>query len=209
MKILKSIIYILLIFCMTISFISCGKKGEVINENSNTLETESTTQNKITKYTIGNLTVINIKDILDKTSLNDELKLELTNDKTNDQFCSIEYSIKDKSGKKMATVFANSDLENKASSFSITWDYNNSTANENEVLVKATEILIISVWPDYSEEYMEYVVKTVAFKTSFLNAFRNENTAYTANAVSGFISAGISAGKVTYTISYANLVENV
>ncbi len=209
MKTFKNFICLLLAVTIFCCFTACGKDNTNANKDNQSVNSEQVDENKITAYTIGNLTVLQIKEILGNLNLNDGLKLELTHDNTKDQYHSLTYSIKDADGKKRASINATSDLENKAASFSITWKYNDSTAAQNEALSKASETMIIAVWPDYSEEYMEFVEKTVSFKTSYLNAFRNENTTYTANATSGFISAGMSAGNVTFTINYANLVENV
>ncbi len=191
------------------SFSACGKNNK--NNTNSTLSTVSEEEKPPinNEFTIGNLTVLQIKDILDKTVLEDGLVLEKSEDNTDKEYHSITYVIKDSKGKKQATVSANSDLENKAASFSVSWDYNKATAELNTSLAKASKTLVTSVWPDYSEEYMGYVSKNVSFETSYLNAFRNENMTYTANAVSGFISAGMSSGKVTFTVVYANLVENV
>lgn len=210
MNILKRFMYLslcgILIFCLS----ACGKKegndSVITDGTASTVSDDSNTP----YFTIGNLTVKEIMTVFSGISLNDSLVLSLVTDGTDTEYHHAEYEIKDESGNQLATVSTSSDLENKAASVSISWNYNDMDEQTNTKIVAASKTIITSVWPDYSEEALSLVEKTVRFETGFLNAFRNETRAYTANSkTGGFISANMSGGYATFTILYPNLIENV
>lgn len=207
MNFIKRAVCLLLAVVIFAGLTACGKKKDDV---ASTESTASKAPERDTKFTIGNLTVVDIIGKLSEIILNDGLTLSLTVDGTDAELDTAEYAIKDSDGKVRATVTVNSDLENKAATFMVLWDYSKYTNDENQALATAAKTLVIAVWPDYTEDYMAKVEYKLRFETSFLNALKDKNVSYTANAVgSGYISAGMSSNNVYYTISYPNLVENV
>ncbi len=198
---------ICLSMCAVLIFsLSACKKDSSQNDNSTTVSNN----NPYTDFTINNTSVKDIMDRLSETTLNDGLSLSLINDGTDQQFHSFVYEIKDSEGNKRATVTASSDLENKAAQLKISWNYNETSDTLNASLVAACKTIVIAAWPNYSEEAMAVVEKTVRFDTSFFNAFSDETRVYTANAsTGGFISGSISGGHIFISVCYPNLIENV
>ncbi len=207
MNFIKRSACLLLAVVILLGLTACGKEKD---DASSAESTVSKAPEKDTKFTIGNLTVVDIMKNLNEITLNDGLTLSLTVDGTDAELDTAEYEIKGSDGKVRATVTVNSDLENKAATFMVLWDYGKYNNDENQALATAAKTLVIAVWPDYTEDYMTKVEYKLRFETSFLNALKDKNISYTANAVgSGYISAGMSSNNVYYTISYPNLVENV
>ncbi len=208
MKNLKKMACIGLALLFALSITACGNKNST---DGNVSTVSSTTQNteEPKTYTIGNLTVTEVMAILKDLTLNDGLLISLTKDGTNEEYHSAEYRITTSKGTKLGSISVSSDLENKAASLRVSWNYNKTTADRNKSLTAAAKTIIIACWPDYTEEYLKVVEETVAFETSFLNAFRNENTTYASGAIGGSISVGIVDGIVTFAIFYPNLIENV
>ena len=198
---------IFLSICAILIFgLSACKKDNGQNVN----DTASKVSNPNTDFSIGNTTVKEIMNKFSEISLNDGLVLSLTTDGTSDEYHSFLYEIKDSEGVSLATVNASSDTENKLAMFSIFWDYKKADSKTNASLIAASKTLIIAAWPDYSEESMAVVEKTIRFDTSYFNALRNKNINYTANAaIGGYISAGMLSGRVSVSICYPDLVENV
>ena len=206
---MKKLLVFVLTTLMIMCFIGCGKNNTATNSiPSDTSDTVSL-PNKI--VTIGNTTVKKIAEKLSKTELGNNLKLSVKNDALDAAFSSISYSIVNTDNKNLAEISLFSDLENKASMFYVSWEYQDNNKETNEQLLTATKALLPAVWPEYSQSNYEALERNFKLTTDYIDRFINTNTSESAPALgdSGFIALSTSSGTVTFTIRYPNVVENV
>lgn len=206
---MKKLLVFVLTTLMIMCFVGCGKNNNATNSSPSDASDTISLPNKI--VTIGNTTVEKIAEKLSKTELGNNLKLSVKNDALDTEFSSISYAIVNSDNKNLAEISLFSDLENKASMFTVSWEYKDNSKETNEQLLTATKALLPAVWPEYNQSNFEALERNFKLTTDYIDRFINTNTSESAPASgdSGFIALGTSSGTVTFTIRYPNVVENI
>lgn len=205
---LKKLLCITFSAALLLSFTACDDEKEDKGGES----AASSTVSQISKViTLGNTTVKEIAEKAAALDLKNGLKLSVTEDRLDGEYASIRYEIIDEQGTALAKVTAGSDLENKAASFAVSWNYAEYETEVNSKLLSAVKVLLTAAWPEYSESNYESLEQNFRLETDFIDRYIDINIAEAAPASgsSGFISMGMSSGSFKLTIVYPDLVENV
>lgn len=188
-----------------LSFASCGKKD--VSSTDSVSSNESVIQ-KNTEFTIGNTTAKELSEKIPAVTLPDGYSVEMTENGLDSEQAYVSFKVKSGDGNEME-ISVRSDLENKAAGMMIMWDFNKCSEETNTAFIEISKNTVIASWPDYSEEYMELVEKNFKFTYEYFNSISSKNVSKTANAVSGFISVGMSSNTAIVNVCYPDLVENV
>ena len=202
---MKRLLCLVIAVLITVSLTACGGG----NENSASANSAGSDESVPQFFTIGNLTVAEISQKLKATVLENGYTVSVKEENLDAQSPYLMFSIIDASGAEAAVINSYSDLERKASDFSISWNYTDNDDNENTALIAVAKTLIIAMWPDYTDDGMKIVEETVLFTSDEINKIKDTNTMLCASGYEGYISLGMSLGRITFAIRYPNVVENV
>lgn len=204
---IKKLICIVCSAAILLALTACGEKSD--SDKAGDPSSAASVPNKL--ITLGNTTVKEISEKLEALDLEDGFTLSLAEDRLGGEYAYVKYELLDSSKKTLATISSGSDLENKAASFAVGWNYAENTSELNAKLLDASKLLLKAAWNEYSEDNYKTLEQSFKLTVDYIDRFADMNITETAPTASGsgFISFIMSSGHFKLMVSYPNLVENV
>lgn len=199
---MKKLLCILLAAAMLLLFASCE------SEKTESVESEVTSEPVAEFISTGNLTVSDISQKLNELGTVNGFGFTVKQDKTDSSSPYIIFAVNDASGEEAAEIDARSDLEKKAASFTIKWNYAESDAINAELLA-VSRALLIEMWPEYDDSQMRLVEKTFSFSKDDVDKLVETNVMKATPGSNGYVYLNMSLGKISIGIKYSNTEEFV